>query len=339
VAYALMGNVGKDLMNDPLGQDQEGNDVFLKDIWPTRKEILDLLTDANNPELYRKMYKNVVTSSPVWNKLPEVESPTFTFDEASTYIREPSFFDGFGPDTTPPVDIEDAHALLNLGDFITTDHISPAGAIPIPSPTQAYLNENGVENGDFNSFGSRRGNHEVMMRGTFANIRIRNLLVEREGGYTKHLPSGEEMSVYDAAMRYDQENRDLVILAGKLYGAGSSRDWAAKGTFLLGVKAVIAESFERIHRSNLVEMGVLPLEFTDGQNAASLGLDGTETFHIGGVSEGLKPSKNLPVTATKANGEKVEFTGLCRIDSAIEVDYVVHGGILQYVLRDVMAQG
>ncbi|MGA0369777.1 MAG: aconitate hydratase AcnA, partial [Kiritimatiellia bacterium] len=338
VAYALLGNVGKDLMKDPLGQDPEGNDVFLKDIWPTRAEIMDLLTDANNPALYRKMYDNVVSSSPVWNKLPEVASPTFEFDQDSTYIREPSFFDGFGPETSAPVDIEDAHALLNLGDFITTDHISPAGAIPVPSPAQEYLNEHGVERADFNSLGSRRGNHEVMMRGTFANIRIRNLLVDREGGYTRHLPSGEEMAVYDAAMRYGQENRDLIVLAGKLYGAGSSRDWAAKGTFLLGIKAVIAESFERIHRSNLVEMGVLPLEFTDGQNAARLGLDGTETFHIGGISEGLSPHKRLPVTATKADGSKVSFEGLCRIDSAIEVEYVVHGGILQYVLRQVMAE-
>ncbi|WFB37316.1 aconitate hydratase AcnA [Kiritimatiellota bacterium B12222] len=339
VAYALLGNVGKDLMRDPLGQDQQGKEVFLKDIWPTRAEIMALLTDANDPELYRTLYKNVVSSSPVWNKLPEVESSTFRFDDASTYIREPSFFDGFGPETTAPVDIKAAHALLNLGDFITTDHISPAGAIPFPSPAQKYLNEHGIEDADFNSFGSRRGNHEVMMRGTFANIRIRNLLVEREGGYTRHFPSGDEMSVFDAAMRYGTEKRELIVLAGKLYGAGSSRDWAAKGTFLLGVKAVIAESFERIHRSNLVEMGVLPLEFIEGQNAGTLGLDGTELFEIGGISEGLRPHKMLPVTATKSDGTVINFQGRCRIDSAIEVDYVLHGGILQYVLRDVMAQG
>ncbi len=338
VAYALKGNVGGDLLKDPIGQDPEGKDVYLKDIWPSRQEILSLLADANNPELYRKMYDNIVTSSPVWNKLPEVKSPTFTFDEDSSYIREPSFFDEFGPDTSAPVDIEEAHALLYLGDFITTDHISPAGAIPVPSPAQKYLNEHGVEKADFNSFGSRRGNHEVMMRGTFANIRIRNLLVDREGGYTRHLPSGEEMSVYDAAIRYDQENRNLVVVAGKLYGAGSSRDWAAKGTFLLGVKAVIAESFERIHRSNLVEMGVLPLEFSEGETAAGLGLDGTETYSIGGISEGLSPHKQLPVTVTKADGSTSTFNALCRIDSAIEVDYVVHGGILQYVLRQVMAE-
>jgi aconitate hydratase len=326
-------------MNDPLGNDPEGNPVYLKDIWPSREEILSLLDDANDPELYRSLYNDVVNSSPVWNKLPEVSSDTFTFDDASTYIREPSFFDGFGLETSAPVDIEDAHALLFLGDFITTDHISPAGAIPVPSPAQQYLNDHGVERADFNSFGSRRGNHEVMMRGTFANIRIRNKLVECEGGYTVHLPSGGETSVYEAAMRYKQEDRDLVVVAGKLYGAGSSRDWAAKGTFLLGVKAVIAESFERIHRSNLVEMGVLPLEFTDGQNAESLGLDGTETYHIGGISDGLAPHKKLPVTATTSDGTPIEFQALCRIDSAIEVDYVAHGGILQYVLRQVMAEG
>jgi aconitate hydratase len=338
VAYALKGNVGGDLMNDPIGQDPDGNDVFLNDIWPSREEILELLVDANNPELYRKMYQDVVSSSPVWNRLPEIEAPTFEFDDASTYIREPSFFEGFGPDLTPPVDIQDAQSLLRLGDFITTDHISPAGAIPVPSPAQEYLNGHGVDRADFNSFGSRRGNHEVMMRGTFANIRIKNQLVDRDGGYTRYLPDGEEMPVYDAAMKYAEEGRDLVVIAGKMYGAGSSRDWAAKGTFLLGVKAVIAESFERIHRSNLVEMGVLPLEFVDGQNGESLGLDGTETYAIGGISEGLTPHKSLPVTATKTDGTVVSFNTLCRIDSAIEVEYVNHGGILQYVLRDVMAQ-
>jgi len=338
VAYALKGTVDGDLFNDPIGKDPQGQDVFLKDIWPTRQEILDLLEDANNPELYRRMYKDVVSSSPVWNRLPEVSSATFEFDPDSTYIREPSFFEDFGPEVDPPSDITDARALLFLGDFITTDHISPAGAIPVPGPAQAYLNENGVERADFNSFGSRRGNHEVMMRGTFANIRIRNLLVDREGGYTRYLPQGEEMPVYEAAMRYADEGRDLVVLAGKLYGAGSSRDWAAKGTYLLGVKAVIAESFERIHRSNLVEMGVLPLEFTEGQTAESLGLKGTERFSIGGISEGLSPRKLLPVVATADDGKEIRFNTLCRIDSAIEVDYLVHGGILQYVLRQVMAE-
>ncbi len=339
VAYALKGNVGGDLINEPLGQDTEGNDVYLKDIWPSREEILALLTEANDPALYRRMYDNVVTSSPVWNRLPDLTSPVFEFQDDSTYIREPTFFEGFGPDTEEPEDIRDARALLFLGDFITTDHISPAGAIPVPSPAQKYLNEHGIERADFNSFGSRRGNHEVMMRGTFGNIRIRNKLVDREGGYTRHLPDGEEMSVYDAAMQYREEDRDLVVVAGQLYGAGSSRDWAAKGTFLLGVKAVIAESFERIHRSNLVEMGVLPLEFLSGENAETHGLDGTETYDITGISEGLSPRKRLSVKARKDDGDEVTFEAVCRIDSAIEVEYLRHGGILQYVLRQVMAEG
>lgn len=339
VAYALKGNVGGDLMNDPLGVGSDGKEVFLKDIWPTRDEILSLLTDANDPALYRRMYENVVTSSPVWNKLPEIQNPTFEFADDSTYIREPTFFEGFGPETSDPQDIRDARALLFLGDFITTDHISPAGAIPVPSPAQEYLNEHGVERADFNSFGSRRGNHEVMMRGSFANIRIRNKLADREGGYTRHLPDGEQMFVYDAAMKYKDEGRDLVVVAGQLYGAGSSRDWAAKGTFLLGVKAVIAESFERIHRSNLVEMGVLPLEFLPGENAEAHGLDGTEAFDITGIREGLAPKKRLQVKATSVKGEVKTFETVCRIDSAIEVDYVQHGGILQYVLRQVMAEG
>lgn len=338
VAYALKGHVGGDLINDPIGTGADGQPVFLKDIWPTRDEILALLTEANDPALYRRMYENVVTSSPVWNKLPEIQSPTFDFDKASTYIREPTFFDNFGPETRDPQDIRDARALLFLGDFITTDHISPAGAIPVPSPAQQYLNAHGVEKPDFNSFGSRRGNHEVMMRGTFANIRIRNKLADREGGYTRHLPDGEQMFVYDAAMKYKEEGRDLVVVAGQLYGAGSSRDWAAKGTFLLGVKAVIAESFERIHRSNLVEMGVLPLEFLPGENAEAHGLDGTEAFDITGIREGLTPKKRLQVTATSAAGVVKRFETVCRIDSAIEVEYVRHGGILQYVLRQVMAE-
>lgn len=339
VAYALKGNVGGDLMNDPIGTDPEGKPVYLSELWPSREEILELLTAANDPALYRKMYENVVQSSPVWNKLPEIASPTFAFDEASTYIREPTFFEGFGPETTPPQDILDARALLFLGDFITTDHISPAGAISVPSPAQKYLNEHGVEKPDFNSYGSRRGNHEVMMRGTFANIRIRNKLADREGGYTRHLPDGEQMFVYDAAMKYRSEGRNLIVVAGQLYGAGSSRDWAAKGTFLLGVKAVIAESFERIHRSNLVEMGVLPLEFLPGESAATVGLTGEEAFHIRGISEGLAPKKRLQVEAVRADGSKISFETLCRIDSAIEVEYVAHGGILQYVLRQVMAEG
>jgi aconitate hydratase len=338
VAYALKGNVGGNLMEDPLGIGSDGKPVYLRDIWPSRGEILDLLTTANDPVLYRRMYDNVVTSSPVWNKLPDIQSPTFAFDEDSTYIREPTFFEGFSAIPTPARDISAAAALLYLGDFITTDHISPAGSIPVPSPAQKYLNDHGIAKKDFNSFGSRRGNHEVMMRGTFANIRIRNKLVDREGGLTRHLPDGEEMFVYDAAMKYKAEGRDLVIVAGQLYGAGSSRDWAAKGTYLLGVKAVIAESFERIHRSNLVEMGVLPLQLPAGVTAAGLGITGTETFDIAGISEGLAPRKALTVVATKADGQRTSFDVICRVDSAIEVDYVAHGGILPYVLRGVMSQ-
>ena len=338
VAYGLKGTVTGDLMNDPIGQDQEGNDVFLRDLWPTRQEILDLLVSANNPELYRKLYSDVANSSPTWNALPNETSPTFDFAEDSTYIREPNFFEDFGPEPAALKDVSDAHALLYLGDFITTDHISPAGAIPVPSPAQQYLNAHGVERKNFNSFGSRRGNHETMMRGTFGNIRIRNKLVEQEGGFTIHHPTGEEMFVYDAAMKYKEEERDLIIIAGKLYGAGSSRDWAAKGTLLLGVKAVIAESFERIHRSNLVGMGVLPLEFVNGDSPESIGLTGTETFSIGGIAEDLSPLKALTVTAKRADGSEFSFEAQCRIDSAIEVDYVKHGGILPYVLREEMGK-
>ena len=337
VAYALRGNVGVDLFNEALGQDKDGVDVFLKDLWPTPEEVNALLIDANNPELYRKMYGDVVNSSPAWNQLPNETSPTFNFEDDSTYIREPNFFDNM--EAVPPAlaDINGAQVLLNLGDFITTDHISPAGKLP-EGPAADYLRDNGVAEVDFNSFGSRRGNHEVMMRGTFANIRIRNKLVDQEGGFTIHHPTGEQTSVYDAAMRYKEADTPLVVLGGKLYGAGSSRDWAAKGTFLLGAKAVIAETFERIHRSNLVEMGVLPLEFIDGQNADSLGLKGNEAFDISGVAQDLVPFKELDVTATSPDGNATHFKVKCRIDSDIEVDYYQHGGILQYVLRQVIAE-
>jgi len=335
VAYALRGNVGEALFDEPLGNDKDGNPVFLEDLWPTAEEINELLTAANNPEIYNRMYSDITTSSPGWTALPDETSAVFNFKEDSTYIREPNFFDGLQPEPAALVDITDAQVLLNLGDFITTDHISPAGKIP-EGPAAEYLRSNGVEDADFNSFGSRRGNHEVMMRGTFANIRIRNKLVNKEGGFTIYHPSGEETSVYDAAMRYKEEDTSLVVLGGKLYGAGSSRDWAAKGTFLLGVKAVIAESFERIHRSNLVEMGVLPLEFLDGANADSLGLAGNESFSISGVADNLTPQKHLDVTAISPDGKVTNFKALCRIDSPIEIDYYQHGGILQYVLREVM---
>lgn len=336
VAYAIRGNVSGDMYKEPLGHDPEGNPVFLKDIWPTREQIAEVLGFAADPKIYETLYSNIMESSPVWNQISGVNSSVFSWDETSTYIREPSFFKDFPETPAQLTDISHAAALANLGDFITTDHISPAGVIPKEGPAEAYLFENHVDREDFNSFGSRRGNHEVMMRGTFANIRIRNKLVDREGGYTRYQPTGEEMSIYDAAMKYDAEDRDLVIVAGKLYGAGSSRDWAAKGTYLLGVRAVIAESFERIHRSNLVEMGVLPLEFVDGENAESLGLTGTESFDISGIADNLTPGKLLNVTATTQDGNTVNFQVKCRIDTPIEVDYYRHGGILQYVLRDVM---
>jgi len=336
VAYAIRGNVSGDMYNEPLGHDQDGNPVFLKDIWPTRDQIAEVLGHASDPEIYETLYADVMNSSPNWNEISGVNSNVFAWDEGSTYIREPSFFKDFPETPAELTNISNAAALANLGDFITTDHISPAGVIPTEGPAEAYLFDNDVERTDFNSFGSRRGNHEVMMRGTFANIRIRNKLVNREGGYTQYQPTGEEMSIYDAAMKYDAEDRDLIIVAGKLYGAGSSRDWAAKGTYLLGVRAVIAESFERIHRSNLVEMGVLPLEFIDGQNAESLGLTGTESFGITGIADDLTPGKHLDVTATTQDGKTITFQAKCRIDTPIEVDYYRHGGILQYVLRDVM---
>ena len=333
VAYALKGTVAGDFYNEPLGTDKDGNPVYLKDLWPTQKEINNLLTSAADPELYKAQYSNVKESSPAWNKLGTEASAVYGWEDVSTYIREPSFFENF-PENPPALkDINDAQVLGLFGDFITTDHISPAGAIPKDSPASRYLQNNGVKIPDFNSFGSRRGNHEVMMRGTFANIRIRNKLVEKTGGYTVYHPDGSEQFIYDAAMKYKETDTPLVIVAGKLYGAGSSRDWAAKGTYLLGVQAVIAESFERIHRSNLVEMGVLPLEFIDGQNADSLGLTGKEKFTITGIAQDLTPGKIITVTA-----DDKSFETKCRIDSSIEVDYYRHGGILQYVLREVMQE-
>ena len=335
VAYALAGTVNIDLQNDPLGRDKDGKAVYLKDLWPTRDEVQAAIDGSINPGMFIAQYEDV-TGDATWRGLGSDAGQVFDWDAGSTYVREPTFFDGLGPEPGRPTDIHDARVFGLYGDFITTDHISPAGAIPLDSPAAAYLRENGVAERDFNSFGSRRGNHEVMMRGTFANIRIRNRLAGREGGYTRHHDTGEEVSMYEAAMRYKAADTPLVVVAGKLYGAGSSRDWAAKGTFLLGVRAVIAESFERIHRSNLVEMGVLPLEFTDGQTADRIGLTGKERFTITGVAQGLAPRKTLTVTATATDGTETSFETLCRIDSAIEVEYYRHGGILQYVLRDVI---
>ncbi|HMP76027.1 MAG TPA: aconitate hydratase AcnA [Kiritimatiellia bacterium] len=337
VAYALAGRVDIDLTTEPLGTGSDGKPVFLKDLWPSEDEIKRYLALAADPATYRTLYTDIAESNPLWNALAGGGAPVYTWNTASTYIQEPPFLHNLPENPQPLSDLNAASVLAVFGDFITTDHISPAGSIPKSSPAGKYLIANGVKPEDFNSYGARRGNHEVMMRGTFANIRIKNeMMGGQEGGNTIHQPTGETMSIYDAAMKYIAAGTPLVVLAGKMYGAGSSRDWAAKGTYLLGVKAVIAESFERIHRSNLVEMGVLPLEFTDGQTAASLGLTGKETFSISGIADGFTPGKLLTVVAEGPGGRKTLIVK-ARVDSAVEIDYLRHGGILPYVLRGAMA--
>ncbi len=333
VAYALAGNLDIDIQNDSLGKDSDGNEVYLADIWPSDSEIQQTVASSITPEMFRDRYADA-TNEPRWDAIPSKPSALYPWVDESTYVRLPSFFAGITPKPAAIESIEGAHVLLKLGDSVTTDHISPAGAFPHTGPAGQYLVGNGVEPRDFNSFGSRRGNHEVMMRGTFANVRIRNQVAPgTEGGYTTHFPSSEVTSVFDASMRYQAEGIPLVVLAGSQYGTGSSRDWAAKGTFLLGVKAVIATSFERIHRSNLVGMGVLPLTFMDGESAESLGLDGTETFDIP-ASADLVPLSTIPVVAHKSDGSKVEFDAVVRLDTPVEVDYYRNGGILQTVLRN-----
>jgi aconitate hydratase len=332
VAYALAGNMKVDLYKDPLGEDQNGEPVYLKDLWPTSVEIHELIAANVTSEMFTESYASVFDGDSNWNSLAVPTGETFAFDDASTYIKNPPYFDGMTLDTQAPSDIEGARVLALLGDMVTTDHISPAGSIAVDSPAGDYLRGHGIEQKDFNSYGSRRGNHEVMVRGTFANIRLRNQLAPgTEGGITIHLPSGEQTSIYDAAMRYQESNTPLIVLAGKEYGAGSSRDWAAKGTKLLGVSAVIAESYERIHRSNLIGMGVLPLQFNDGDTAASLGLTGQETFDIKGLRADRVDSVNVTVTAP--DGGTKNFDARVRIDTPKEQEYFVHGGILQYVLR------
>ncbi len=339
VAYALAGTVDIDLHNDPIGTDRDGNPVYLRDIWPTTAEVMEAIRQSVDADMFREQYANVFTGNEMWNTIPSPEGDLYAWDEASTYIQEPPFFLDLTLDIPDIQEIHGARVLALLGDSITTDHISPAGAIPVDSPAGRYLIENGVEPREFNSFGSRRGNDRVMTRGTFGNIRLKNRLVPGvEGGYTRHFPDGEQMSIYDAAMKYKQEGTPLVVLAGKEYGTGSSRDWAAKGTLLLGVKAVIAESYERIHRSNLVGMGVLPLQFVNGQNAEALGLNGEETFDITGLSNDLQPGSRVQVTAHKADGSSVQFEALVRLDTPIEVEYYRNGGILHTVLRN-MARG
>ena len=336
IAYALAGTMDIDFATEPLGQDPEGRDVFLSDIWPDPTEVQAVIDATIDREMYTRDYADVFAGDERWQGLDTPEGDTFAWDEESTYVRKAPFFEGLSMELTPVADIEDARVLALLGDSVTTDHISPAGAIKADSPAGRYLAEHGVARADFNSYGSRRGNHEVMIRGTFANIRLRNrLLDDVEGGYTRNFLTGEQESIFDASQAYQAAGIPLVVLGGKEYGSGSSRDWAAKGTALLGVKAVIAESFERIHRSNLIGMGVVPLQFPAGQSAESLGLDGTETFSITGLTalnEGTTP-RTVAVTAQKADGSAVSFDAVVRIDTPGEADYFRHGGILQYVLR------
>ena len=339
VAFALAGTVEKDLSQEPLGQGSDGEDVYLRDIWPTMAEIGEQVRQAFDAETYRTLYGNFADQNPLWNSIPATTGLTYQWDSNSTYIQEPPFFEGFGAEAGEMADILAARPLAIFGDSVTTDHISPAGAIKATSPAGVYLQQKRVDVADFNSYGSRRGNHEVMMRGTFANVRIKNLMVPgTEGGVTIHQPAGERMSIYDAAMKYQSESKPLVVFAGQEYGTGSSRDWAAKGTRLLGVKAVIAQSFERIHRSNLVGMGVLPCQFKEGTNAASLNLDGTETFDITGLEEGeVTPRQDVTLTIHRADGSTEQVPLILRIDTPIEIDYYLHGGILPYVLRQLLA--
>jgi len=339
VAYALLGSMTKDITTEPLGTGHDGQPVYLKDVWPTAQEIAETIEQCLTPEMFRSRYANVFEGPQEWRSIETVASETYNWNPGSTYVQYPPFFTGMQKEPEPLTDMRGARLLAVLADSVTTDHISPAGSIKKDSPAGDYLLEHQVRPLDFNSYGARRGNHEVMMRGTFANIRIRNELVPGiEGGFTKHQPSGEMLPIYDASMRYQAEGVPLVIIAGKEYGTGSSRDWAAKGTRLLGVKAVVAESFERIHRSNLVGMGVLPLQFTGGTTRADLKLDGTEQFDILGIAEGLKPRQEMVLTVTRADGSRQDVTLLSRIDTLDELEYFKNGGILQYVLRSMVKQ-
>jgi aconitate hydratase len=331
VAYALAGRLDLDLTTEPLGRDRDGNHVYLRDIWPTEHEIQETIARAVQGDMFRRTYADVFTGDPAWRELPVPEGELFAWDPESTYVRRPPYFDGMPTEPAPVEDVEGARCLVLLGDSVTTDHISPAGSIKPDGPAGRYLIERGVERRDFNSYGSRRGNHEVMVRGTFANVRMRNLLVPgSEGTWTVHLPSGEEMSIFEASERYLDERVPLIVLAGKEYGSGSSRDWAAKGPRLLGVRAVIAESYERIHRSNLLMMGVLPLQFADGENVESLGLSGRELFAVEGIDGGDRSEVTV-----RADGK--EFRARVRLDTPQEREYFKHGGILPYVLRRLLA--
>jgi aconitate hydratase len=339
VAFALAGRVDLDLAHEPIGQDQNGTDVYLRDIWPTLQEIRDLMESALSPDVFRKLYADFASQNPKWNEISSSTGDLYQWDEESNYIHEPPFFASFSMEPGRIEDIIGARPLGIFGDSVTTDHISPAGAIKQSSPAGHYLVSRGVQPIDFNSYGSRRGNDLVMTRGTFANVRIKNLMVPGvEGGVTKHYPSGDQLSIFEAAMRYQQDGVSLIVIAGHEYGTGSSRDWAAKGTRLLGVKMVIAESFERIHRSNLVGMGVLPLQFPEGTNARSLKLDGSETFSVTGLSDEVRPRQKVRFGIKRKDGQTEEIDAILRIDTPIEVDYYRHGGILPYVLRELLSR-
>ena len=333
VAYALAGRATIDFEREPLGQDQAGREVFLRDIWPSQDQIRDAVAHSLTPKMFEEEYGNAFSQNETWNAIPVPKGTRYAWAEESTYIRKPNFFDGLTKEVLPIQPIQGARVLAKLGDSVTTDHISPAGTIALGSPGGEYLTDRGVERKDWNSYGSRRGNHEVMMRGTFANIRIRNELVSGvEGGLTRHLPSGEQMTMYEAAMRYIEEGVPSIVIAGKEYGSGSSRDWAAKGPFLQGVKAAIAESYERIHRSNLIGMGILPLQFSPGEDRHSLGLTGEEIYDVEGLDDDLQPGQVLEVVAKSAAGEQ-RFAVICRIDTPVEINYYRNGGILHAVLR------
>jgi len=338
VAFALAGRVNIDLATEPIGTASNGQAVYLRDIWPTQEEVRQVLHAALEPETYQRLYSDFTSENPLWNEIPASTGDVYEWDQSSTYIQQPPFFQNFSMEPGTIRSITGMRPMAILGDSVTTDHISPAGSIKPSSPAGKYLLENGVGVADFNSYGSRRGNDRVMTRGTFANVRIRNLMVPgTEGGVTRFYPGGEEMSIYDASMKYQAAGTPLIVIAGQEYGTGSSRDWAAKGTRLLGVKAVVAQSFERIHRSNLVGMGVLPLQFRDGVNAASLGLDGTETFDLQGLDGEVTPRMDVTLVINRANGASEQIPVTLRIDTPIEIDYYQHGGILPYVLRQLIS--
>jgi aconitate hydratase len=336
IAYALAGKTDIDLTTEPIGDNEHGEPVYLRDIWPSQSEINEVMNTSVQKEMFQEQYKTVFDGDEKWQDLEAPTGERYDWDEWSTYTRKPPFFENMSRHPEGISDIEHARILAIFGNSVTTDHISPAGGIASGSPAAEYLGKNEVNERDFNTYGSRRGNHEVLMRGTFANVRIRNSLVDIEGGWTKHIPTNETLTIWDAADRYRADNTPLIIFAGQEYGTGSSRDWAAKGPALQGVKAVVAESFERIHRSNLIGMGILPLELVDSENVESLGLTGDEIINIEGISNGLSPRSRLSASITNSEGVTRDLAVLCRIDTGVELEYYKNGGILQYVLRGLL---